>query len=349
MSKKIYILDNIFDGHHKVYMDTLEKIENVINISTQYKFELDKLNIYKYMKSRMQVLEYGLNQISNQDILHLLYIDPLYIISPIFRNKGKKVIGTLHHFPQNKAKELLLKLFSKKIHMIIVHSEYLKLKLSNIGITNVTVIDYPVFSKYNIEKIDDIKKIRNKYGIDEDKYIISALGGTRKDKGLDILLESFKYLKKEIKSKIKINICGKEEDIKEEYIINKCRENNIDYNLKLDYLTDDEFWENIYISDCIVIPYRKIFTGNSGPMTEGVYMKKPIIAPNNDNLGYLMNKYDLGVTFESENAKSLSNAIEVLVNNGWEANKKSNIYIERLNVSRFIEGHNNLYKNLIME
>ena len=103
MSKKIYILDNIFDGHHKVYMDTLEKIENVINISTQYKFELDKLNIYKYMKSRMQVVEYGLNQISNQDILHLLYIDPLYIISPIFRNKGKKIIGTLHHFPQNKA------------------------------------------------------------------------------------------------------------------------------------------------------------------------------------------------------------------------------------------------------
>lgn len=345
MNKKIYIMDSVFDGHHSVYMKALEKIKLVNNISKNYKLEMNKIKIVKYIKQRKDILKFGLKETDNNGILHLLYLDPLYMLGPLFRkSKNKKIIGTLHHYPQNKIKEILFKISSKQIDKIIVHSDYLKDQLINLGVQNIEVIDYPVFNKY---EIDDIEKIKLEFGLDSKKYTISALGGTRQDKGLDILLDSFKYINENIKNKIQINICGKEEDIKRHYIINKCKDLNISYRIKLDYLTDEEFYKNVAISDSIIIPYRKIFNGNSGPMTEGIYQNKPIVAPNSGNLGYLMENYNLGFTFESENPKSLALAIEKLIKEGWKSDEKSIEYREKLNVETFIKKHKNIYNQYI--
>ena len=345
MNKKVYIMDHVFDGHHTVYMNALEQIKIVKNVSEIYKLEKNKLKFIKYLKQRSRILKDGLKKVGSGDILHLLYFDPLYIVAPIFRNKkNKKIIATLHHYPQSKVKENLLRIFSKKIDIIIVHSEYLKNELSNIGIDNVYVIDYPVFNEYETK---DIEEIKQEFTLDSDKYIISALGGTRYDKGLDILLEAFEYIEEEVKDKIQINICGKEECIKCDYIINKCKSLNINYRLKLDYISDEEFYNNVKVSDSIVIPYRKIFNGNSGPMTEGIYQNKPIIAPNSANLGYLMNKYNLGIDFESENPKDLAKSIKKLIENGWEPNEKTYKYRERLKLEHFIKKHEKLYNQYL--
>lgn len=338
-------MDSVFDGHHSVYMKALEKINIVENISKDISIENNKKKVIKYIKDRKYILKYALDKVEVDNILHLLYLDQLYTLGPIFKNnKYKKIIATLHHYPQNNIKEKLLKVCSKQIDTIIVHSDYLKEQLISLGIRNVEVIDYPIFNRY---KLDNISNIKEKLSLDNDKYIISALGGTRYDKGLDILLESFEYVGEEIKSKIQINICGKEEDIKRDYIEEKCKELHINYRLKLNYMTDEEFYENIIVSDCIAIPYRNMFTGNSGPMTEGVYENKPIIAPNSGNLGYLMNKYELGVTFEGENHKDLARAIERLVEEGWNPNEKSYEYRERLNVESFINKHEVLYNKYL--
>ena len=51
---------------------------------------------------------------------------------------------------------------------------------------------------------------------------------------------------------------------------------------------------------------EKIFRGNSGPMTDGVFANKYILSPNYGNIGYLTKKYNLGSTFKIENPKSLA-------------------------------------------
>lgn len=345
MNKKVYIFDNVFDGHHTIYMKALEEIEIVKNISKFYKLESNKKKITKYIRERRALLKYVLKKIEENSILHLLYLDQLYVLGPMFINKkNKKIIGTLHHYPQNKIKEVLLRIVSKKIDTIIVHSDYLKDQLLKLGISNVNVIDYPIFNEY---RVDNIEEVKQELGLDQNKYIISALGGTRYDKGLDILIEAFKYIDNNIKDKIQLNICGKEESIKSDYIIKRCDELSIIHRVKLDYMTDEEFYKNIKVSDSIVIPYRKIFTGNSGPMTEGIYQNKPIIAPNSGNLGYLMNRYKLGVTFESENSKDLALAIQKLINEGWEYSSKSIEYRERLRPEYFIKKHEKLYMNAL--
>lgn len=347
--QQVYIADHVFDGHHKVYMKALENIKYVKNISKEFKFYS---NIKKYFRSqndRKYFIEYCLRNIpENNDpkLLHLLYIDITYPYLPNYKyfRKDIKVVATLHHIPQNPLKMILLKRFADSIEYIIVHSEYLQKKLINSGIKNVKCIHYPVFNQI---KVENYKRIREKYNIDKNKIVISALGATRWDKGLDILLKSFKYLDPNINDKLILNIAGKEAFLKKAYIYNEIKKNNINAIINFKYIDDIEFSENIELSDVIVIPYRKEFTGNSGPMIEGVNKNKPIIGPKEGNLGYLISNYDLGHTFKSGSPKDLAKSIENYINNGWEPSDKSKIYKEKLNIKRFIKSHKDLYTKLL--
>ena len=113
------------------------------------------------------------------------------------------IIGTLHHLPNNLIKFNLLKKFSNYLKIIIVHSNYIKDVLLHKGIKNIEVIDYPAFyAKHNFYK--EIYKKNN--NINSSLKIISIMGATRKDKGLDLLLKSFKYISNKYKEKILLNI-----------------------------------------------------------------------------------------------------------------------------------------------
>lgn len=329
----ILLIETSDDGHHKVYSNTLK--ENLDNISFKIKpiknksnKFLDFINRYIYLRS---LLKY------DYTVIHHLYGDILYIF-PLFKKK-KNFIITLHHIPENKIKMKLLKLFSKKISKIVVHSEYSKIQLIKNGIKNVEHIEYPSFYNYdNIQK----KSINN-------KKVLSLLGGTRKDKGLDIFLESLSFLEDRIKEKIFINIKGKEGFFKFEDIKKILKAVNVEHEIDLRFISDEEFQTNIEISDAIILPYRKIFTGNSGPMTEGVVREKCIIAPDYGNLGYLTKKYNLGYTFKSEDPKSLADSIEKFIDKGWFPNQESKKYKDKLNVKYFIESHKKLYTKLFKE
>jgi glycosyltransferase involved in cell wall biosynthesis len=250
-------------------------------------------------------------------------------------------MGTLHHMPQNKIKMLFLKLWSNRLDCIIVHSEYIKEQLLLEGIKNVKVIDYPSF--YDYSQYPSKEVIRKNLNIPDEKVVISALGGTRFDKGLDILLESFRFLNSKDKNKILLNIVGREETFKKEFILEKIQQYEINARIELGFVNDDDFVKNILISDYIVLPYRKIFTGNSGPMTEAIVNKIPIISPEYGNLGYLSQKYNLGETFNNEDSNSLAMA---LMRSTQKNEYNNRDYRERLNVPSFVTGYEKIYKEL---
>lgn len=347
---KFFLLDSFFEGHHTIYLNTLLKLEDTVNISKKFDFCDNMINFYRYIQSRQNFLYYGINKCNSKDgnkLLHFLYFDSVYTIpkiTEIKKTNNLKIIGTLHRLPDNKLKILLLKNMSKKIDLIIVHSEYSKEYLNANGINNVEVIDYPVFHSQKL-----LSKKKNLL-IPQQKIVLSALGGTRWDKGLDILLESFKYISDNYKNKIVLNVAGKEESFKADYILKKSKEYNFNVNLKLKFLTDDEFAEMLEISDALVIPYRKVFTGSSGPMTEAIYRNIPCIVSNHGNIGYLIKKYDLGFTFKSEDPKDLAEKIQYLLINGWNGDiDKSNEYRRRLKVDNFLDRHREIYNSLLGE
>ena len=329
---KVHLVDNSFTGHHFIYQNTLSKINNTKVYNEEIEFFSFKKNIIKAFKNRKKFIK----QVSNKqgDIVHFLFLDSLYkcpFISTVINNRKNKYIGTLHWIPNNKINQILLRQISKKLEYIIVHSEFLKIKLNEIGINNAIDIDYPSFITSNLDDLNQKK---------DNKIIISCLGGTRKDKGLDILINSFKYIKDEVKDKIIFNICGKEQDIKFEDIKIQADKYNINVILKNKFLSDEEYEEEIINSDVILLPYKKIFTGNSGPMTDGIYMNKFILGPDEGNLGFLIEKYSLGLTFKQENARDLAQKISKFPNINL---KKNHEYAKKLSINKFIERYEEIY------
>lgn len=335
---KIYLVDNANDGHHKVYQDTLNKINNTQILNKIIKFTDLKENFIKAYKERSTFFKYVNSKTNKGDIIHLLYIDSLYKCPLIDKklNRDKKYIGTLHWVPKDAFRQNLLKRFSKKIELIIVHSEFLEEELNKIGIKNVKTIEYPSFININNKNIKKDKELK-------DKIVISCLGGTRKDKGLDILSEAFKFIDSKYKEKIVFNICGIEQDIKYDDIMMSAKENNINVICKNKFLTEEEYEEEIYKTDVILLPYRKIFTGNSGPMTDGIYADKFILGPNNGNLGYLIKKYNLGSTFIQENYNDLAREIEKI---SQVEVKKTHKYKYELSIDKFNEKYTDIYNYL---
>lgn len=329
----INLVDNSETGHHKIYQDTLCNIKNTKKNNFITDFSSIKKNPFKAFKERRNFIKKA--SYSENEIVHFLYLDSIYkcpFISNFINNRKNKYIGTLHWIPSDKLNKNLLKKISKKLEYIIVHSEYLKFKLLENGINNVICIDYPSFitNRY-------VEKNNNKM------IMISCVGGTRNDKGLDILIDSFKYIDDEVKEKIIFNICGKEQDIKYKDIQNEADKYNINIILKNKFLSDEEYENEIKKSDVILLPYKKIFTGNSGPMTDGIYMNKFILGPNDGNLGYLINKYDLGLIFKQEDSKNLADKISNLVDINLKKNHK---YAEELSVDKFIEKHKIIYTDI---
>lgn len=328
----VYLVDNINGGHHDIYQSTLKKIDETIILNKIIKFTEVKKNIFKAYNERAKFIKYVNSQVKESDLIHFLYIDSLYKCPFIdFQlRRDRKYMGTLHWIPKDNLRKILLKRFSRRFLVVIVHSEFLKEELLKMGITNVEVIDYPSF----IREREDINN-RN-----DNKIIISCLGGTRYDKGLDILIKSFNYLDEDCKKKVVFNICGAEEDIRYDDIINSANINKIKLEYKNKFLTEEEYEDEIYRSDVILLPYRSIFSGNSGPMTDGIYADKFIIGPREGNIGYLIKKYNLGMTFESEDFIDLACKINYIATINL---LKNHNFKNKIEVSNFINKYRSVY------
>lgn len=327
------LIDFSREGHHKIYQESLLKIKYLELLIFEESFSLKK-DKFKFFKKILKVID-----LEKDEDIHYLTLDFLYKYPLIKKmNKNRIVIGTLHKEPNNFFKKILLKNFSKKISKIIVHSEFIKNKLNEIGIYNVEVIEYPSFYNYSKLKKENLRE-QEKIG---KKIVISCLGGTRFDKGLDILLKAFEYIEEDIKNKILLNIIGKEEYFKKDYINQMAKKNKINIRDKYGFVTDEEFIKNVLITDIMVMPYRKIFGGNSGPMTEAIVNKIPSLVPSGTNIGNLVEKYDLGDIFESENPKDLAKVLSRMVKEKKEY--FSTTYNEKLTLEKFIKRHEEIYK-----
>lgn len=345
---KIFLADNSLSGHHEVYLKTILQLENTENSSFVTKFGAKKTSI-KYYSSRLAFFKriklcvQNSNFNVNKKVLHFLYIDNLYTVPYIKLNlPNTKIVGTLHHYPQNKIKMKMLKRFSKSFEVIIVHSDYIRKKLHDNGIYNVEVIPYPSF--FNYTNLPNSEVMREKFNIPNNLSVFTLLGGTRFDKGLDLFLSSFNHIPTEMKKKILVNIVGKEETFDRNYINKLATMYDINIRSHYGYVSDEDFISNIIVSDYIVLPYKKIFTGNSGPMTEAIRNGIPVIGPNYGNIGHLIEKHKLGYTFQVEDAISLAEVTVKALNDKKIIN---NDYKNALTVDAFLESHKNLYDNLV--
>ncbi len=341
----IYLIDPTTEtyGHHIVYLNSLLKIENTcalqIDVDTK-KMKPNFLTVFKYYRA----IRKQLKAVPKENIAHLLYSDIYYKIP--FLSSGllqrNKTIVTIHSCPNGRLKHWLMKNFCKRVAAVVVHSEYIKNQMEAMGLTNIHYVDYPSF--YDYSKIPSKNELKEREGLKDIDIVISALGGIRSDKGLDILLEAFKYIDADTKQRIVLNVAGKEGFLTAKQVKEICKKNGIRARLTIRPLTDEEFLENVEISDYMVMPYRCNMTGNSGPMTEAIVRGIPSIAPKSSNLGYIAERYHVGVTFKQEDSKNLARVICRVIDNKYVNDIE---YAKQLEEPMFVEKHKHLYLSVI--
>lgn len=324
---KVLIQDEISTGHHISYFKSLifglsnPKIKYYLatpysiieeassDSGSHYHCILmdasEKSNVMASLKNYIKIIKM-LNR-EKIDLLHNLYIDRriLWLI-PILMLTRTRIVSTLHwvyFFEQNGSKlsklkrrlELcILRLFKRRI-TLIVHSDSSRTVLNNFGMTSVEHIPYPAEISSRVSG--------NKVVSGE----ILIFGGTRYDKGSDIAIKSLKYLN----PYFKIKIVGKEEDIKYSDLIKIAELDGVLDRVKFspDFVSDDAMYSAFSSAEFVLIPYRKNFSGQSGPLMTAAAMGKRVIASDLPAFRENIYRYRLGHVFEPENIEDMARVI----------------------------------------
>lgn len=352
---RVLFINIALDGHHLDYLKALTKIPG---IEAHVIIEKEILDI-ECKQHVLSGVKFGSNQIVehlkwardvkriaehvNPDIIHLVWGDSFYRFFGVgfYWLMHYKSVITFHQTRKSVLHKISVKLYSKIFSTVVVHTEFLHDELKSYGINRVQKITYPNF--IGVLQIPQ-KKATEMLGIKTSSPILLSLGGTRIDKGLDILLQALN----DVSEPFHLLIAGAEQNIKRTDIINAIRNYSDKVTVMLKYLSDDEMNTCYSACDYVVLPYRRIFDGASGPLAEGVAFGKCIIGPSHGSIGEIIKQNHVGLCFETENIESLASTIEKVLENGFSYDQKAKQYQEDLKITNFQVSHKKLFERLVM-
>lgn len=315
-------------GIEKLYVILFNKIFFVLEKTYPY-FVIHHLN------KRIRILHIG-----TIEFLSLFNIDSLV-------NYCKKnnifLIATYHSFGDfDESIEML-----KNFDLIITLSDTFNEELMNYGFRNVITNILPI-SYSNIESPNKEVVIRE-LGLNPNNIIFALIGGIREDKGFEFFIHSLNDLDNHYKDKIFLNFAGKIVDNTYDNISKLLPDCGIEYRLNATKipLSDEEYVSNITASDALMIPYTRETINASGPLVEGAYRKIPIIGTDNGDIGFTINKWNIGFTFKHKNEDDLRNKIMYFVDNIDKINFNFDEFIKEHSPENFFEKHKTIYQDIL--
>lgn len=349
---KILFVDASIKGHRDKYIKALvsgewdsvllipEKLQDVQCKQYALKESLEKSHTIFVYKKFISEIAYVANK-EKVDIVHFLNGDVIYRFFGLYLKKIKQPIFiTYHHVVCSFLKNISMKRIYKRSAYGIVHTMHIKQQLNKIGIENVHQVDYPVLSQeIQISNMDAKKRI----GIPTDKKCISVMGMTGRYKGTDILISALK----KVKEPFFLYITRAGGEFNKDYILENTKEFSDSVLCNESKLSEDDYSLALAATDIIALPYRYEFDGASGPMVEGVWNRKYIIGSEHGSLGSLINQYELGSTFKTEDEDDLARVLACVLNGELKWNAKSEEFRNQLTVSHFLNTYKQLYNEVI--
>lgn len=150
------------------------------------------------------------------------------------------------------------------------------------------------------------KEARERLGLPTEGPLFLFFGMLRKDKGIEFLFEAFSMLQE---TPARLVVAGSLFDYSEEQIRAMLQRLGIENRviLRLGYVSDAQVPLFFFAADAVVFPYRKIYTGGSGPLLkEAAVFRTPIIANDVSEMGKLVRERGIGLLAEPENPSSLA-------------------------------------------
>ena len=279
--------------------------------------------------------------IEKPDIVHFTdgNIFYRYFGAGLTKFKKYKTVLTNHNAEEDFLHRLSAKIIASRVNVVTVTSEYSKIVFERSGAKNVVNIEYPQLNDLFFDK----KTSMEYFGIKTSAPIISCIGGTRYDKGLDIILKALK----KVSCPFHLLIAGNAEYFTESYIDQETESYKDSVTKVLRFLTDEELAMAISCSDFVAVPYRRGFNGASGPLGEGVWRDKCIIGPISENLGTIIENHHLGYTFEQENPESLTTVLNNALMSPFTIDDEYKKYKSIINHNSFEKSYRELYMSLL--
>lgn len=351
---KILLIDTSLDGHHEEYLVALHDacvlagLEPVVLVPERCKrLAEDKQKVLPEIKAmktlswsrRFQAIVQCVAKEEGVSVVHYAYGDAFYRFFGlgIAKVPGVAVAVTFHQFRRSALRDLSLKRILSKIDVCIVHTDELASEARSLAAEKVSTVLYPSFHTTDKSSIE----CKTHFGVSAGSPCIAAVGGARWDKGLDILSNALVG----IDEPWQLLIAGSEGDFTEEQIKSILGDKTSRAVFAMRYLSDEEVAMAISASEIICCPYRKVFNGASGPMTEGIAQMKTIVGPSHGSLGELLQSHHVGYSFEAEDAEDLQRALRSALETPVEYDLEAAEFANRLTRPRFIGDYAAIYRD----
>lgn len=271
-----------------------------LDVSTLHFLYLDRYVVALYLSllfSRLHVPRI-------RSTLHWAYMLPQFGLGPVRRVKNSIETRALAGIEARQGDFRLM-----------VHSEPLRAALTqHAHLLEVDVVPYPVqpTEPYS-EPLDATaepngpKLIRTRLGIPNDATLLLAFGGTRFDKGADFAVRALQHLP----GTVHLLIAGKPSNFKAEDLLKIARQHNVANRIHLDlrYIPDAEVADYFRASNVVVLPYRRCFAGESGPLTIAASLGIPVVASDVGFLRHSIDTYRLGTWCAPETPELLAEGV----------------------------------------
>lgn len=284
-------------------------------------------NILKKVRDyEVQKIAFGVGNKTSPDVIHFLEANntlPLAMVLARY-GRGRNIVVTIRHLLAPIRKEIRLKEgpFLLRLDFIIRQlaqrwilrnykcilqvRQQLRPWTKNGKITlplkNISVI--PAGAEM-LSSLPDKSEVRDKLKIDYQGKIFLFFGQIRSDKGIDLLFEALSKMK----HSFKLLIAGKPIDVDIASLIEKSGWNE-DVYLYPQYIPEREVPLYFSASDAVILAHKRIWVGNSGVLLQACQYQRPIVGTEHGQIGEFIQKWGLGVAFESENCLQLNDAVK---------------------------------------
>ncbi len=232
---------------------------------------------------------------------------------------------------------------------------YFKKALAVIGVSDVICAEYKKRTGVSIIHIPPLvpfqvalgskKELRDKYKINRNKKVFLYVGSLKELKRPDIIVKAFNILGKKYLTKQKILVVFAGDGILKNELIQYCQKEGLeDFFLFKGNVARDQVNEYYKMSDFYII--SSDYEGTPISMLEAMFNKLPIIASNVLGINSVIDK-ERGILFDNKDVKSLTSAIEQLLDDNEFTKRISensyNFFNKNYSYNRMI----NRYKKLI--
>lgn len=189
-----------------------------------------------------------------------------------------------------------------------VHHEAVKQAISRyVPSERISVVPYPTHAP-GFASAADCARFRSELGVTDDVVLLLCYGGMRYDKGADLAIKALALLP----MKFHLLIAGNPGYFNAENLQRIADVAGVRGRVHvLPRFLDDKDTALVFAtSNIILFPYRKIFSGQSGPLMQAAALGKMVVVPSSSVLCETVGSFKLGDYFDAENIDSMARVIK---------------------------------------